>query len=116
MLINAHPAKLVLNTVGGAIALYYLWGHQIFHAIILGGILIVTGTIITTRFYKFSPEKVTDTFLGKLFLRYSTALGFLFYLASHILIPLSFWLHNLYITALGLLLLVFGGLKWHTNE
>lgn len=108
MLINAHPSKLVLNSIGGVIALFYLWKHQILFAIFLGGIFVITGTIITTKFYKFSPEKTADAFFGKIFLRYSTAFGFTFYLASHILIPLSFWLHNLYLALLSLILLLCG--------
>lgn len=111
MLINAHPSKLVLNTIGGTIALFYLWEHKILLAILLGGVFIVAGTIITTKFYKFNPEQIADTFFGKIFLRYSRAFGFIFYLASHILIPLSFWLHNLYLTAFGLILLASGLLK-----
>jgi hypothetical protein len=26
MLVNAHPSKMVLNTIGGALALFYLYG------------------------------------------------------------------------------------------
>ena len=111
MLINAHPSKLVLNTIGGAIALFYLWKHQILFAILFGGLFIVAGTIITTQFYKFSLDKIADTFFGKIFLRYSTPFGFICYLASHIVIPLSFWLHNLLVSLLGLIILVCGLIK-----
>jgi hypothetical protein len=111
MLINAHPAKMVLNIIGGVIALYFLWQHQLISAVLLGGIFIIAGTIIAIKFYTISPEKVADTFLGKMFLRYSTNLGFTFYLTSHILIPVSFWFHNLKLAAFGLILLVCGLLR-----
>lgn len=111
MLINAHPAKLLLNTFGGAIALFYLWENQILFAILFGGISIVAGTLITTKFYKFNPEIIAGTFFGEIFLQYASTFGFIFYLASHILIPLSFWLHNLKLTVIGLILLACGLVK-----
>ena len=59
----------------------------------------------------FSLDKIEDTFFGKIFLRYSTPFGFICYLASHIVIPLSFWLHNLLVSLLGLIILVCGLIK-----
>lgn len=108
MLINAYPSKLFLNTIGGIIALYFLWKHQFLVAILLGGVLIFMGTIIATKFSRFGREKISYTFWGKIFLRYSTPFGFTCYIMGHILIPISFWQHNFYLTGLGLFFLVYG--------
>jgi hypothetical protein len=108
MLINAYPSKLLLNTIGGIIALFFLWKHQFLAAMLSGGVLILIGAIIATKFSRFGREKIGNTFVGKIFLRYSTPFGFICYLMSHTLIPISFWQHNFYLTGLGLFFLAFG--------
>jgi len=108
MLINAYPAKMFLNTIGGIIALYFLWEHQFLAAILCGGVLLLMGTILATRFSRFGRKEISSTFLGRVFLRYSTPFGFTCYAMSHILIPVSFWMHNFYMTGLGLFFLTCG--------
>lgn len=111
MLINAYPVKMVFNSVGGIGALYFLWEHELLYAIILGGIFIFSGTLLASK-SKASPIAISETFLGKIFLRYSTKWGFVCYLVSHALIPISFWFHNMYLAVLGALFLLIGLMKF----
>jgi hypothetical protein len=48
MLINAQPIKFLLNIVGGFIVLYFLSGHDIIKAILIGG----------TMFFNIPPNLV----------------------------------------------------------
>jgi hypothetical protein len=109
MLVNAHPVKIVFNAVAAAVAFYYLWFHQGINALIFGFGICLLGTVFSL-FRKLDHNKIATTFLGEFFMCYTTGIGFALYLASHILIPWAFWLHNLYVGLLGLLLLLVGAL------
>ena len=108
MLINAQPIKFWLNIVGGLIALYLLWEHDIIKAILIGGAIIFAGTFLATKYSKLNDEEIAKTQMGNIFLQYSTKFGFMCYLISHVLIPISFWYHNLVLTGVGLLVLIVG--------
>lgn len=108
MLINAQPIKFWFNIVGGLIALYFLWKHDIINALLFGGIVIFTGTFLAIKYSKLTTEEIAKTKIGNAFLRYSTTLGFTCYLISHILIPVSFWLHSFILLGAGLLFLIIG--------
>lgn len=108
MLINAHPVKNFLTFVGGAIACYYLWLGQGINALVFGFGLVLTGTLLVTGFGKFNPRKTASTFWGEIFLSYTNGVTFSLYIAAHILIPLAFWIHNLYVALIGLLMLSVG--------
>ena len=112
MLINAHPVKLAFNAVGGILALYYLYIHHLVLAILLGGLFIAAGTIFTTLIFRLDYEQISTSLFGKIFMHYSTKLGFTFYSISHFLIPLAFWFHNQYLLALGLICLLVGLIKF----
>ncbi len=107
MLINAHPVKMVFNTIGGIIALYFLWQHQGINALVIGLGISLLGTVFTL-IKKFDYKKIATSFLGKLFMCYTSGIGFALYLTSHILVPYAFWIHNLYVALLGLLVLLIG--------
>lgn len=111
MLINAQPIKFWLNIIGGLIALYFLWKQELLIALILGGIIIFSGTIFATKYSKLTTEEIAKTKIGNIFLRYATPFGFTCYLISHILIPISFWLHSLILLGVGLLFLIIGLIK-----
>ena len=111
MLINAQPIKFWLNIIGGLIALYFLWKHELINALIFGGIIIFTGTFFATKYSKLTTEEIAKTKIGNIFLRYTTPLGFTCYLISHILIPISVWYHNLFLLGAGLLFLLIGLIK-----
>lgn len=111
MLINAQPIKFWLNIIGALIALYFLWKHELINAMIFGGIIIFAGTLFATKYSKLSTEEIAKTRIGNIFLRYTTTFGFTCYLVSHILIPISFWHHNLILLGIGLLFLFFGLIK-----
>ena len=108
MLINAQPIKFWLNIIGGLIALYLLWEHDIIKAILIGGVIIFAGTFLATKYSKLNDEEISKTKMGKIFLQYSTKFGFFCYLFSHVLIPISFWYHNLVLTGVGLIVLIVG--------
>lgn len=108
MLINAQPIKFWLNLVGGIIALYFLWKHELTYAIIFGGIIIFSGTFLAAKYSTSSLEQIAETLIGKAFLRYSSAFGLACYLGSHILIPLAFWLHRGILLGMGVVLLAIG--------
>lgn len=108
MLINAQPIKFWLNIVGGLIALYLLWEHDIIKAVLIGGAIIFAGTFLATKYSKLHDEEISKTKMGKIFLQYSTKFGFMCYLISHVLIPISFWHHNFILTGVGLLVLIVG--------
>jgi hypothetical protein len=108
MLINAQPIKFCLNIVGGLIALYLLWEHDLIKAILIGGVIIFTGTFLATKYSKLNDEEIAKTKMGNIFLRYSTKFGFICYLISHVLIPISFWYHNLLLMGVGLIVLMVG--------
>lgn len=111
MLINAQPIKFWLNIIGGLIALYFLWKHEIIYAIVVGGFIIFTATFLATKYSKLTIEEIAKTKIGNIFLRYATTFGFTCYLLSHILIPISFWLHSLILSGIGLLFLIIGLIK-----
>lgn len=108
MLINAQPIKFWLNIVGGFIALYFLWEHDITKSILFGGTIIFAGTFLAKKYSKLNDEEIAKTKMGNIFLQYSTRFGLICYLISHILIPLSFWYHNLVFTGVGLTVLIVG--------
>ena len=108
MLINAQPIKFWLNIVGGFIVLYFLWEHDIIKAILMGGTIIVAATILAKKYSKLNDEEIAKTKMGKIFLQYSTGFGLVCYLISHILIPISFWYHNLVFSGIGLIVLIVG--------
>ena len=108
MLMNAQPIKFWLNIIGGLIAIYFLWKHELINAMIFGGIIILTGTFFATKYSKLTPEEIAKTKIGGIFLRYSTKFGLTCYLISHILIPTAFWYHNLILLGVGLLFLITG--------
>lgn len=107
MLINAAPIKLVFNTVGGAIALYFLWNHDGINALVYGLGIALLGTVFSL-FKKFDHKEIAKTVFGKWFLCYTSGIGFALYLISHILIPYAFWINNLSVALLGLLILFVG--------
>jgi len=111
MPVNAHPLKFYLNIAGGILALYLLWHQQLFNAILIGGIFIFIGTILTLKTGHFDIHKVALNFWGQVFLRYSRPAGFILYLSGHIIIPIAFWFHNLQLYALGIFLLLLGQIK-----
>lgn len=108
MLINAQPIKFWLNIVGGFIALYLLWEHEIIKAILIGGSIIFGGTFLATKYSKLNVEEIAKTRMGNIFLQYSTRFGLICYLISHVLIPLSIWYHNYVFTGVGLIALIVG--------
>ena len=108
MLINAQPIKFWLNIAGGLIALYFLWEHDIIKAILIGGAILFAGTFLAKKYSKLNDEEIAKTKMGNIFLQYSTRFGLLCYLISHILIPVSFWYHNLIFTGVGLIVLIIG--------
>lgn len=108
MLINAQPIKFWLNILGGLIALYFLWYQEIIKAILIGGVIIFLGTFLATKYSRLNEEEVAKTKMGNIFLQYSTRFGFTCYLISHILIPVSFWYHNLVLAGVGLMVLIVG--------
>jgi hypothetical protein len=112
MLLNAHPLKFSLNIIGGIIALYFLWEHMIVRALVFGAIFTFIGSIITLKFGHFDADKISLSFLGRIFLRYSNLISFLFYLSSHIIIPIGFWIHSIQLFVLGLILLMAGLLRF----
>ena len=105
---NAQPIKFWLNIIGGLIAIYFLWKHELIKAMLFGGIIILTGTFFATKCSKLTPEEIAKTKIGGIFLRYSTKFGLTCYLISHILIPTGFWYHNLILLGVGLLFLITG--------
>jgi hypothetical protein len=113
MLVNAHPVKNLLNLIGATLGLYYLWQNQVINALIFGFGLILVGTVLATGFGKFNPEKIASTFWGKIFLCYTNGVTFFLYIAAHILIPYGFWIHNLYVSLIGVLMLLAGLLIYH---
>ena len=108
MLINAQPIKFWLNIVGGLIVLYFLWEHDIIKAILIGGTIIVAATILAKKYSRLNDEEIAKTKMGSIFLQYSTRFGLMCYLISHILIPVSFWYHNLVFSGVGLFVLIIG--------
>ena len=108
MLINAQPIKFWLNIVGGFIVLYFLWEHDIIKAILIGGTIIVAASILAKKYSKLNVEEIAKTKIGNIFLQYSTRFGLVCYVISHILIPLSFWYHNLFFSGVGLIVLLVG--------
>ena len=108
MLINAHPVKNLFNFIGLAFGLYFLWQKDAVMALITGLGPALLGTIIATAFFKIDIEKLARTTWGKLFLCYTTKIGFGLYIASHILVPLGFWLNNLLVSVVGLFCLIIG--------
>lgn len=108
MIINAQPIKFWLNIVGGLIALYLLWEHAIIKAISIGGVIIFAGTFLATKYSKLNNEEIAKTKMGNIFLQYSTKFGFICYLIGHILIPISFWYHDLVLAGVGLIVLIVG--------
>jgi hypothetical protein len=111
MLINAQPVKFWLNLVGGVIALYLLWAHKLAAALLSGGFFILAGTYHAKRYSRLKHEEVAQTRLGHIFLQYSTPFGFVCYLASHVLIPVSFWFHQWMVAGAGMVLLGIGLIK-----
>lgn len=111
MLINAYPIKLIFNSIGGIIALYFLWKRELLYSLILGAIFILGGTLMTIK-SKTPISVLADTFFGKVFMRYSTKWGFTCYSISHVIIPISFWCHNLYLAAMGTFFLLIGLVKF----
>lgn len=112
MLVNAHPLKFSLNIAGGLLALYLLWDQQLINAILFGGIFIFLGTVLTLKFGHFDADKTALNFWGRVFLRYSSPLGFILYLSGHIIIPIAFWFHSLQLCAVGIFLLLLGQIKF----
>jgi hypothetical protein len=112
MLVNAHPLKFYLNIAGAIAALYFLWNQQLVSAILFGGIFIFLGTALTLKIGHFDANKTAQNFWGRVFLRYSSPIGFTLYLSSHIIIPIAFWFHNLLLCALGIFLLLAGQIKF----
>jgi hypothetical protein len=108
MLINAQPIKFWINIVGGFIFLYFLWEHEIIKAILIGRSIIFLGTLLAKKYSRLTDEEIAKTNMGKIFLQYSTKFGFMCYLISHIIIPVSIWFHNLIFTAIGLMVLIVG--------
>ena len=108
MMINAHPIKFWANIIGGLITLYFLWKHDLFYALLLGGLIIFGGTFFTTKYSKLSLEEIAGTRLGNLFRHYTTPLGFTCYCISHIIIPVSFWYHELILFGIGIVFLMMG--------
>ena len=108
MLLNAHPIKMVFNYIGGAIGLYFLWQHRGWYALIFGLGVALLGTLISKLFGGYDAQKIASTLWGKIFLCYSTTIGFILYISSHILIPYACWAHNLYLGLLGLAFLCIG--------
>ena len=108
MVLNAAPIKQVFNYSGGAIGMYFLWDHDWISALVYCLGIVFLGSILAAFVFRYKAEKVADSFSGKAYLRFSTPIGFSLYLASHILIPFSFWTHNLYFVALGLALFIAG--------
>ncbi len=110
MLINAHPVKFWLNNAGGLIGIYFLWHHDLIKAILTGGLFIFGGTFLTVKVFSFNADDISKTYLGKLFLLCSSKPGFIIYMLSHILIPISSWFNNVFGMISGLFMFIFGTL------
>ena len=100
MLVNAQPIKFWLNIVGGFTVLYFLWEHDIIKAILLGGTIIFVATILAKKYSKLNDAEIAKTRMGNIFFTIFHKVGLICYLISHILIPLSFWYHNLVFSGL----------------
>ncbi len=72
MLLNAHPLKQLLNYIGGAIGLYFLWLHKPFSAAIYGFGIIFFGSLISIVIGKSDPYETVKTNWGKIFLHYTS--------------------------------------------
>lgn len=108
MLLNAHPFKQLLNYIGGAVGLYFLWVHEPLKAAVFGFGIVLLGSFISVLTGKYDPREIAKTGWGKIFLHYTSLPGFTLYLASHILVPVAFWLHNLPLALIGVGLLITG--------
>ena len=107
MLLNAHPIKQLLNYLGAAIGLYFLWLHNWSSALIFGFGVVLLGSLIAKFIGKYDPVETAKTWWGKAFLHYASPLGFTLYLISHILVPVAFWFHSLYLALIGVGILLF---------
>lgn len=103
MLINAHPAKNILNLLGVIVACIFLSKGAWFKGLVSGFLLIFSGTVISTLIWKIPIEKLDGSFWGKVSLRFTTPWTFILYLVSHILIPLSFLFGNYYLFIIGII-------------
>jgi hypothetical protein len=106
MLINAHPVKNIFNLISLPFIFYFLWIHDPIMALTTGLGIALLGTILATAFWKMDVVKISTTFFGKLYMCFATKIGFGLYITSHILIPLGFWLNNLSVALVGLMLMI----------
>ena len=104
-----HPYKLLTDWITGGIALYLLWQHHLFIALLVMLIPPIVVSLLIVRFLNL--EKLKHSTFGKYILGSMTTSMEMVRLAGYVLAVFAAWYHFGWLILLGLMIVFYGWLR-----
>ncbi len=104
-----HPYKLLTDWITGGIALYLLWQHHLFIALLVMLIPPIVVSLLIVRFLNL--EKLKHSTFGKYILGSMTTNMEMVRLAGYVLAVFAAWYHFGWLILLGLMIVFYGWLR-----